>query len=39
VFEVQAFRPPAEDEQVLTADAYQGGEALGLDLATGAVRN
>jgi hypothetical protein len=39
VFEVQAFRPPAEEELILTAYAYQGGEVLGLDLKTGAVRN
>jgi len=39
VFEVQAFRPPAEDELILTAYAYQGGEVLGLDLGTGTVRN
>jgi hypothetical protein len=39
VFEVQGFRPPAEDELILTAYAYQGGEVLGLDLETGALRN
>jgi hypothetical protein len=39
VFEVQAFRPPEEDELLLTAYAYQGGEVLGLDLDTGVVRN
>jgi len=39
VFEVQGFRSPAEDELILTAYAYQGGEVLGLDLETGALRN
>ena len=39
VFEVQGFRPPAEDELILTAYAYQGGEVFGLDLETGALRN
>jgi hypothetical protein len=39
VFEVQAFRPPEEDELLLTAYAYQGGEVIGLDLETGVVRN
>lgn len=39
VFEVQGFRPPADDELILTAYAYQGGEVLGLDLASGTVRN
>ena len=31
VFEVQAFRPPDENELLLTAYAYQGGEVIGLD--------
>ena len=39
VFEVQGFRPPAEDELILTAYAYQSGEVIGLDTATGALRN
>jgi hypothetical protein len=39
VFEVQAFRPPEEDELLLTAYAYQGGEVLGLGLDDGVVRN
>lgn len=39
VFEVQAFRPPSDGELILTAYAYQGGEVLGLDLETGALRN
>lgn len=39
VFEVQAFRPPADDELLLTAYAYQGGEVIGLDTATRELRN
>ena len=39
VFEVQSFRPPDENELLLTAYAYQGGEVIGLDLDTGVVRN
>jgi hypothetical protein len=39
VLEGQAFRPRAESELIFTAYAYQGGEVMGLDLATGAVRN
>jgi hypothetical protein len=39
VFEVQAFRPPDEDELLLTAYGYQGGEVLGLGLDDGVVRN
>lgn len=39
VFEVQGFRPPDDRELILTAYAYQGGEVLGLDLDTGALRN
>jgi hypothetical protein len=39
VLEGQAFRPRAENELIFTAYAYQGGEVMGLDLATGAVRN
>jgi hypothetical protein len=39
VFEVQGFRPPSDDELILTAYAYQGGEVLGLDLETGVLRN
>jgi len=39
VLEAQAFRPRGEDELVFTAYAYQGGEVMGLDLATGTVRN
>ena len=36
---MQAFRPPDENELLLTAYAYQGGEVIGLDLGTGVVRN
>lgn len=39
VFEVQGFRPPSDDELILTAYAYQAGEVIGLDAATGALRN
>jgi hypothetical protein len=39
VFEVQGFRPPSDDELILTAYAYQGGEVLGLDLGSGTLRN
>lgn len=39
VFEVQGFRPPTEDELILTAYAYQAGEVIGLDTKTGALRN
>lgn len=39
IFEVQGFRPPDDDELIVTAYAYQGGEVLGVDLETGEVRN
>lgn len=39
VFEAQGFRPPDDDELIVTAYAYQGGEVLGIDLTTGEVRN
>ncbi len=39
VFEVQGFRPPSDDELILTAYAYQAGEVIGLDTATGELRN
>jgi hypothetical protein len=39
VLEGQSFRSRAEDELIFTAYAHQGGEVMGLDLATGAVRN
>jgi hypothetical protein len=39
VFEVQGFRPPADDELILTAYAYQAGEVIGLDTTTGELRN
>jgi hypothetical protein len=39
VFEVQGFRPPSDDELILTAYAYQSGEVIGLDTVTGELRN
>jgi hypothetical protein len=39
VFEVQGFRPPDDDELILTAYAYQAGEVIGIDTATGELRN
>jgi WD40-like Beta Propeller Repeat len=39
VLEVQGFRPPDENELLMTAYAYQGGEVFGLDLETGELRN
>ena len=39
VFEVQDFRPPAEDELLFTVYGFQGGEVFGLNLETGEVRN
>lgn len=39
IFEVQGFRPPDDDELIVTAYAYQSGEVLGVDLVTGEVRN
>ena len=39
VFEVQGFRTPSDNELILTAYAWQGGEVLGLDLETGELRN
>jgi hypothetical protein len=39
VFEAQGFRPPEDDELILTAYAYHGGEVFGLDLESGALRN
>jgi hypothetical protein len=39
VLEAQAFRPRAEHELIFTAYAHQGGEVMGLDFASGAVRN
>jgi hypothetical protein len=39
VLEAQGFRPRGEGELIFTAYAHQGGEVMGLDLATGAVRN
>jgi hypothetical protein len=39
ILEGQAFRPRKEDELLFTAYAFRGGEVMGLDLATGAVRS
>lgn len=39
VFEVQGFRPPSDDELILTAYAYQSGEVIGLDTVNGELRN
>ena len=39
VLEAQGFRPRAEREVIFTAYAHQGGEVMGIDLTTGAVRN
>jgi hypothetical protein len=38
-FETQDFRPPDERELIVTAYAWRGGEVMGLDLETGALRN
>jgi len=37
--ETQDFRPPEERELLFTAYAWRGGEAMGLDLETGALHN
>jgi hypothetical protein len=37
--ETQDFRPPEERELLFTAYAWRGGEAMGVDLDTGAIRN
>jgi WD40 repeat protein len=37
--ETQDFRPPDEREFLFTAYAWRGGEAMGLDLETGQIRN
>lgn len=39
LFEPQDFRPPDERELLFTAYAYRGGEAMGIDLETGAIVN
>ncbi|MFO0689643.1 MAG: hypothetical protein U0900_13130 [Myxococcota bacterium] len=39
MFEPQDFRPPDERELLFTAYAYRGGEAMGIDLETGAIVN
>jgi hypothetical protein len=37
--ETQDFRPPDEQELIFTAYAHRGGEAMGIDLETGEIRN
>jgi hypothetical protein len=37
--ETQDFRPPDERELLFTAYAWRGGEVMGVDLETGALRN
>jgi len=37
--ETQDFRPPDETELLFTAYAYMGGEAMGVDIASGALVN
>lgn len=37
--ETQDFRPPDERELLFTAYAWKGGEVMGVDLATGEIRN
>jgi hypothetical protein len=37
--ETQDFRPPDERELLFTAYAWRGGEAMGVDLETGALHN
>lgn len=39
MFEPQDFRPPEERELLFTAYAYRGGEAMGIDLESGAIVN
>jgi len=39
MLEPQDFRPPAEEELLFTAYAYRGGEAMGVELETGEIRN
>jgi len=39
VLEAQAFRPRDEAELIFTSYAFQGGEVMGLDLASGEARN
>jgi hypothetical protein len=39
VFEPQDFRPPDERELLFTAYAHRGGEAMGIDLESGAIVN
>ncbi len=39
MLEPQDFRPPDEQELLFTAYAWRGGEAMGIGLETGAIRN
>ncbi|MCA9504756.1 MAG: hypothetical protein R3F16_13855 [Myxococcota bacterium] len=39
MLEPQDFRPPDEQELLFTAYAWRGGEAMGVDLESGAIRN
>jgi hypothetical protein len=39
MLEPQDFRPPEEQELLFTAYAWRGGEAMGIDLETGEIRN
>jgi len=39
MLEPQDFRPPDEQELLFTAYAWRGGEAMGVDLGTGEIRN
>jgi hypothetical protein len=39
MLEPQDFRPPDETELIFTAYGYRGGEAMGVDLRTGALAN
>lgn len=39
MLEPQDFRPPDEGELLFTAYAWRGGEAMGVDLSTGAIEN
>jgi hypothetical protein len=39
VMDPQDFRPPADDELIVSVCAYNGTEALGVDLDTGRISN
>lgn len=39
ILEVENFRPPADDELLFTAYAHEGGQLMGVDIATGDVTN